>query len=180
MPRKPGKTSEPRGLGEFRTVPQLKRNNPQSLRKTLYEITERMLGKELSAVSSQLKAALRSRHGRSLHATLSGEILYNIIRDDTQIKYCHLEAYARRLEVPVSLLLLYSRLTANQNDRTPELNEAMLRTFGRIVKDATGKLGKDQANENLFQVDDLIRWINFYREETERAAQTNLFPATEE
>jgi hypothetical protein len=180
MPRKPSETSEPRWLGEFRIVPRLKRNNPQSLRKTLYEITERMLGKNLSAVSDQLKEALRSRHGRSLHATLSGEVLYNLIRDDTQIKYYHLEAYARRLEVPVSLLLLYSRLTANQDDRTPELNEAMLRTFGWIVKDAAAKLAKDPANQNLFQVDDLIRWISVYREETNRVAQASLFPLTEE
>src|SRR5690242_16255355 len=112
MPRKPAKQRKSRQLGPFHSVPELKRrNNPQSLRKALYEITKRKLGEDLSKVSVELKRALRTRQGRTLHNAYSDEVLYRILRDDTHIKYYHLEGYARQLGIPVSVLLLYSRLT---------------------------------------------------------------------
>lgn len=180
MPRKSAKSRKSRQLGSFHSVPELKRSNPQSLRKALYEITKRKLGEDLSKVSVELKRALRTRQGRTLHNAYSDEVLYRILRDDTHIKYYHLEGYARKLGIPVSLLLLYSRLTANQLDRTPHHNEAMLRSFARIAREALAKLNDDARNPDLFGIDDLLLWITVYEEESAKAEQVSFLPSTEE
>lgn len=178
--RKPIKARPSRKLGQFHTIPELKRNNPQSLRKILYELTLRQFDRNLSRAASELKSALRTRRGRTLHSTLSGESLFNILSDRTHIKYYHLEAYARQLKIPVSLIVLYSRLTANQHDGTPHLNGAMLAAFSRIVQDASTMLTKRQGDPELFKIDDLLRWIELYVNEADRTENLSLFPSSEE
>jgi hypothetical protein len=176
LTKKPALPRRPRRLGKFYEVPELKRNNPQSLRRVLYELTRERMDHNLAVVARELKAALRTRHGRTLHSTLSDESLYNILSDITHIKYYHLEAYARKLQIPVGLIVFFSRLTANQQDGTPQLNEAMLKAFSRIIKDARKKLAKGQGNPRLFQINDLLKWIEFYSAETTRAENPTLFP----
>jgi hypothetical protein len=176
MPKKQKVPERVRRLGTFFEKAELARNNPQSLRRVLYDLTTKKFDHNLKVTASELKAALRTRHGRTLHSTLSKESLFNILSDRTHIKYYHLEAYARKLGIPVSLIVLYSRLTANQQDRTPQLNEAMLNAFSRIIRSARKKLAKGQLDPKLFQIEDLLGWIAMYSEETSKAENPRLFP----
>lgn len=153
-----------------------KRNNPQSLRKVLHDITHEKYGKNLQRAATQLQGFIRRRHGRTLHANFSDEILFNLLTDRTHIKYYHLEAYARSLSIPITLLLLYSRLVANQEDETPHYSEAMIRGLEKILKEAAKSLKMNPENKNVFEIADLLRWATLYAEEIERSEQRTLFP----
>jgi len=172
----PRKLPPPRRLGEFIQVQNpTNRLNPQSLRKALYDLTKQLFGTDLSAAAVSLKNALRTRFGRNLRVGISDEILYNIIcGDKTHLKYAHLEAYARYMGIPVSLILFYSRLFANQQDQTPRENLVMLNAFAKIIRDA--QLKYDNTKKNVYNIDDLIRWAAIYRAEDN---EPSLFPLRE-
>jgi hypothetical protein len=158
-----------KGFGEFKQIKdQRKRNNPQSLRRTLYDATLKQYGDAPTLAAAKLSEALRTREGRTLHSSFSAEILYNILSDRSHIKYYHLEGYARDLGVPVSLILFYSRLTANQSDGASQSSKAMLRAYRSIIGDAVSKLTGDAENPHSFTIEDLLRWVEIYKSEQEQ------------
>lgn len=165
-----------RRLGQFFYVTNpAKRTNPQSLRRTLYDLTRHIVGSDLDRVALLLTDALRTRQGRNLRIGISGEVLYNIIcADKTHLKYAHLEAYARHLRIPVSLILLYSRLRANQQDKTPKQNLVMLNAFAKIIADAQKRY--DENDLSVYKIDDLVRWVALFQAEDKEPA---LFPMRE-
>jgi hypothetical protein len=177
MARKPPIQSPPkRQLGKFAVVADPRRRlNPQSLRSTLYEITELFFGRDLTRAAKSLNVALRTRFNRNLRQGLTEEILYNILCvDKTHIKYAHLEAYARYMDVPVSVILLYSRLRSNQRDARPQDNLSVLNGFSMIVQDALKKYNNSETD--LYRLDDLMRWTSLYKSQI---SAPELFPLIE-
>jgi len=181
MAKRPVKLKRRRRLGPFHLVPDPgRRNNPQSLRKSLYDITRKRYDTDLFSAAAELRSLLRRRHGRTLHSAFSDEVLYNILTDKSHIKYYHLEAYARRLGIPVALMLFYSRLTANQQDSAPYENAALVHAFQRIMKDAADALTRNPNDPELYKINDLLRWVQIYEEESARSEQMVLFPTVDE
>jgi hypothetical protein len=154
-------------LGKFKIVTDPRdRRNPQSLRKTLYDITSKLYEENLPAFAEMLRRALRTRMGRSLKASFSAESIYSILSvDRTHLKYFHLESFARHLNIPASLILFYSRLRSNQQDKPAHLNRAMLKAFARIIADAQYKLESKPNDEALFLIEDFFRWVEICGEE---------------
>jgi hypothetical protein len=178
--RKQHKPEERMSAGEFKRVPNTHdRRNPQSVRKTLYDITTALYNNNLPEFADSLRLALRTRMGRSLKSSFSSEGIYGLLIDRTHIKYYHLESYARLIGVPVSLILLYSRMTSNQEDEPPHLNRSMIAAFLKILNDASTKLEENPNQGNLYAIDDFFRWVQIYRDEESlrsQQPQLDLFP----
>src|SRR5689334_21456907 len=114
IPKKSSSDSSPKRLNEFLEVPNSKRMNPQSIRHMIIEYIVRCHGRDCAAAADELEKLRFAHKGRRYKSGITKHSLYKITRDEHQIKYLLLEAIAIERKVPVSLLLFYTRVCADQ------------------------------------------------------------------
>lgn len=161
------KKARPRILGQFiETQDEKKKFNPRSIRRVIYDIVVRYFKRNVTNAAQEFERVRRTHKDRGYRTEVKTEGYYYIIRDEQHLRYMHLEAIAIYLGVPVSLLLFYTRLRADQDEKENPLgkNEALLAGFARVIADATNRF-KDISNGTAasFEFDDLIRWVDLYK-----------------
>lgn len=121
--REQGVAGRKRNIRRFKQVAAQQRRNSQSIRRMLYDIIERRFGRSVDKASSHLSAALTSiRDHRGYHRGMTAESLYRTSRDDYFMTYSQLDAMAQIHRVPLSVLLLFTRVRSEME--TPERRRA--------------------------------------------------------
>jgi hypothetical protein len=101
---------------------------------------------------------------------ISQEILYAIVSDRTPLKYAHLEGFALALNVPASLILLFSRLYANQTNQQHSQTRQIVRAFIKVFEDLAQLVLDPQKPPHTFAIDDFYRWEKFFNDAMPRPA----------
>jgi hypothetical protein len=110
-------------LGEFRIVQDhTKRKNPKSLRKVLYDIVLHNFDGDLHIAATQLQQSISKNKLRNFGINITSETIYDIIQDRSHIKYAHLDAFAQYLNIPVGIILIYSRFLSHEDENRNDLN----------------------------------------------------------
>lgn len=106
-----------RKIGKFLEVPAEKRRNPNSVRRLLFQFIERVFNKNCVPAADALSKAPRVPGlARYYQRSFSGEVLYNLTRDDKSVSYTVLDAFARYHGVPLSLVLIFTRIHSEIDD----------------------------------------------------------------
>ncbi len=90
-----------------------KRVNPWVLRQILFEMVRDEFENDGYKAASRLQL---SRPSKGKMFPFTKHSIDNIIADRTALKYVHLEAMAEYYDIPTGLLLLFSRLRAEERD----------------------------------------------------------------
>ncbi|MFC4726188.1 hypothetical protein AB6B38_11880 [Glycocaulis abyssi] len=126
------------------------KKNPQSLRFLLIDIANHKHRGNITQLARTIKSSYASKYGigelteRSIRRNIS-EILY----DERRIEYWHIEVFANMIGVTSGQLLLFSRLTAEQNSSNgqPDI----------IRQSSISSLEKTDIS-NTLDLETLIRW----------------------
>ncbi|TRL37581.1 hypothetical protein FM996_02135 [Methylosinus sporium] len=154
----------PKRLGLFRIVEDDKeRKNPQSLRRVLYDIlmSEPYNG-DLEIAAQDLRKAAKIRKNRDLKTKISQNILYDIANDRIHIKYGHLDAFAQKMFIPAGLLLVYSRIIANQSSGKRGETLKIIKAMIIILSDIDKTLHNNPDYE--FGHADLKKWAGIFND----------------
>jgi hypothetical protein len=170
MARRPNKSTTdasseddatPKNLKDFLLVPNGERLNPQSIRQMIFEYIVRHHGGSCDAAASELQSRRYQYKGRKYRTGISKHTLYKITRDRHRILYLHLEAIAIERRVPVSLLLFYTRLRADQVEADGETRvNILIQGLTYALRDAEEKV----RNSKAINFDDLAIWIHKFAE----------------
>jgi hypothetical protein len=126
----------------------------------IHDIIANYHDRDIFDAATSFEAARFKHKQRTYKTGITQESLYEALRDETLIKYFLLEGIAIERDVPLSLLLFYTRLTANQSeDDARSKTFKLLFGFTRVLRDAQNRYGR----HHTFTFDDLIRWIDLYR-----------------
>jgi hypothetical protein len=160
VPRKL-KDDTPRRLGEFLDVPNDERMNPQSIRRMIFEYIVRCHGRDCEVAAEQLELHRVKHKGRRYKSGITKNSLYKLTRDEHPIKYFLLEAIAIERRVPVSLLLFYTRLNADQAEPDGQAKvNILLDGLASAVEDARAKIKRAKP----INFEDLAQWIDKFVE----------------
>lgn len=162
-PKKPSK----RQLNSFpETKDHGERRNPKSIRKLIYDVIRSDFDGNCNEAAAVFESVRKYHKNRKYKTSVTAESYYLIVHDKQSARYMHLEAIAIYLKVPVGLLLLYSRLTAEQNEDTdPHLRViGMLDALTLIVQHASDKAQKAEQVNELFGYHDLKLWIEYFKD----------------
>jgi len=128
--------------------PPAERLNPEVIRAFLHELVTIRFGRDVTAAAQAIDAA-RPKPGRKGHyrSDFRAETLYDLIQDRARIKYYHLEAVSHFYNMPVSVLLLFTRLRSELEDSREGLAKARdiiraTRRFLDRVEDAVASAEK--------------------------------------
>lgn len=105
-----------RKIDKFLEVPAVKRRNPNSVRRLLFQFIEQVFNKDCVPAAAALSTAPRGSLSRSYQMSFSGEVLYNLTRDDKSVSYTVLDAFARYHGIPLSLVLIFTRIHSEIDD----------------------------------------------------------------
>ena len=105
-----------RKIDKFLEVPAVKRRNPKSVRRLLFQFIEEAFDKDCVPAAAALSKAPRGSLSRSYQMSFSGEVLYNLTRDEKSASYTVLDAFARYHGVPLSLVLIFTRIHSELDD----------------------------------------------------------------
>ncbi|MBT9293109.1 hypothetical protein [Prosthecodimorpha staleyi] len=159
------KKQKSRRLGVFKTLSVEKRLNPQSLRNVIYEIIKSRYDGYLEDASIDIDAARDSTVQKRRKTLINEHVLYRITNDITSIRYAHLEGIALALNVPLSLILLYSRIISNQkNDKNHE-NKRIINAFKAIINDIDMAINNNGVKTHQFSIQDFNRWVDIFQRE---------------
>jgi hypothetical protein len=94
--------------------PSVDRKSPENLRRLLYDTIDQEFDRYLEAASNAFREALNKvkvedRRGYDV-ASVSPDTLYKAVRGKTGIGYGIINALAKYYKVPISVLLLYTRI----------------------------------------------------------------------
>ncbi|MGE0677204.1 hypothetical protein [Pseudolabrys sp.] len=153
------KKQRQRILREFKEIKSKERRNPQTIRRLIYDILKQYFDGNLHVAATRLNKNRVAHKGRNYKTQISQEGLYSVSRDRQWIKYLLLEALAIELKVPVSVLLFYTRLRSEQEERDNGTRaRAMIKGFSAVVSDAKRKM----ESSHRFDFNDLREWLNLY------------------
>lgn len=172
-PRRPSK----RQLNVFpETKDHSERRNPKSIRKLIYDVIRSDFEGDCNKAALKFEEVRKAHKNRNYKTSVTAESYYRIVHDKQSARYMHLEAIAIYLKVPVGLLLLYSRLTAEQNeDNEPRLRVmGMLDALALIVQHAKEKAQKAEQINELFRYYDLKLWIDYFKDRPRPGAGTSV------
>jgi hypothetical protein len=156
-----------KGLGAFKIVPDAQRLNPQTIRRMIHDIVVNEFENNLQLAAAELVKGRREYKNRNYKSGISGEGLYQLITDRHWIRYHQLEAFAIQRGVPISLLLFYTRLVADQGESEGRQKvQRLLRGFRRVLDDAQSKF----RNGSPFGYADLVRWTENYKAHSQNEA----------
>lgn len=133
--------------------------NPNSLTRLLIAIRQDFTGEDMK----KFAGTLTKSGNRYKRTTVNQKHIADIEENKRSIRYIDIEKYARVLGIPSGLLLLFSRMMAN-DDEIREHNAGMARVLVEIFKDITAETwferpriekGKDAREINL---EELERW----------------------
>jgi hypothetical protein len=151
----------PKRLAEFLPVPNGERLNPQSIRQMIFDYIVRHHAGDCDAAARELQARRYKYKGRKYRTGISKHTLYKITRDRHRILYLLLEAIAIERRVPVSLLLFYTRLRADQvESNSEEKVNVLIQGLTYALQDAEEKV----ARSKTIDFDDLAHWIDKFVE----------------
>lgn len=158
-----------RQIGAFREkIPQADRLNPESIRKLIYDFCMHECGGDLDKSAKILRESIKKSKNRTLNMTFTADSLYEILRDRTHIKYGHLDALAKYYNVPVSFLLIYTRLYADQEDNkyddSIQMLEGYMRIFSYYLLHVADKsdLRSEKSRKKSLEYEDFKYWIKLY------------------
>jgi hypothetical protein len=158
-PKKSKADPVPKKLAEFLPVPNEKRMNPQSIRHMIFEYIVRCHGRDCDAAARELELRRFQHKKRKYKSGITKNSLYKITRDEHQIRYLLLEAIAIERKVPVSLLLFYTRLCADQTEADSEIKlNNLIRGLTFALQDAEVKVKRGK----LINFDDLAHWVDAF------------------
>jgi hypothetical protein len=153
----------PRRVKSFSVPNKRERKNPQSLRRILYDIIAIDFLGSCTDAAKELSDCLTGAEQFRKHRTLfTGESLYRVARDEQPISFNQLDAMSLYYKVPMSLILLFSRLRSEIEDSTGHSNKSALEVIEcmksalaiieRIVRDAPSDLKNayDYMNHSRF------------------------------
>lgn len=127
----------PRRIGhELKRRPPAERLNPEVIRAFLHEFVSERFNRNATAAAEAVESA-RPKPGRKGHyrSDFRPETLYDLIHDRARLKYYQLESIAHFYQIPVSALLLFTRLRSELEDTRLGASKALdlTRAFRRFV-----------------------------------------------
>lgn len=128
MAKKPAYTESPRFIKEFVEVRPGERNNSNSLRRLLFDVVVHDFDGNSRDAAARFRKLLRDSRDRRkfrMHGKgLSAWTLRRVIDDAAPINFNLLDALAHHLEMPMGLLLLYSRIRSETETARGDISEA--------------------------------------------------------
>jgi hypothetical protein len=104
----------PKRIRKFLRVAPRERNNSNSIRRLLFDVVWQDFERSTMAAAQRFKQILHeakdARKFRLHGKGLSGWSVYRVTRDAQSITYTQLDAMAQHLDIPMSLLLLFTRV----------------------------------------------------------------------
>jgi hypothetical protein len=108
------KKLSPKRLKAFLNVAPKDRNNSNSIRRLLFDVIWHHFNRSTTAAAHHFREVLRdSKHRRKFRTSgrgLSEWPLYRVTRDDQPIAFTQLDAIAQHLNVPLAVILLFTRI----------------------------------------------------------------------
>ena len=102
-----------RNVRDFLKVLPEKRRNSQSIRRHLFDVVKYEFDGNCALAADRLSALLRECHQQpGMRTAFSAETLYKATRDISLITYNQLDSVALQQDVPVSLILAFTRVRA--------------------------------------------------------------------
>jgi hypothetical protein len=131
---------EKRRIRKFVEVEPEKRQNPNSIRRLFFQFIDQEFDKDCRPAAAALSSTERPNGvTRSYQRGLSEESLYNFTRDRRSIDYATLDAFARYHNVPLSLVLLFTRIHSELEDENRRIESHASRTIAGL-RQALNKL----------------------------------------
>lgn len=129
MPKEPlSIIRSPRRLKHFNDVPPQQRNNSNSIRRLLFDVVVRDFGGSTTAAATRFRRLLHDSQDRRkyrMHGKgLSEWTLKRVALDDTPVNFNQLDALAHHLEMPVGLVLLFTRVRSEVEGDRGDIHEA--------------------------------------------------------
>ena len=128
MAKEPAYSESPRFIKEFVEVQPGERNNSNSLRRLLFDVVVHDFKGNSRDAAARFRKLLRDSRDRRkfrMHGKgLSAWTLRRVIDDVAPINYNLLDALAHHLEMPMGLLLIYSRVRSETETARGDISEA--------------------------------------------------------
>lgn len=157
------KGRRPRRIGPvLKPVKAADRLNPQVFRALLHELVTERFGRDVILAAETINAA-RPPAGRKGHfrSEFRAETLYDLINDRARIKYYQLEAVAHLYRIPVSMLLLFTRVRSELEDprdgfaRAIDLlkgSRAFINSLERLLEQRRDEAGRGERSEDTANI----------------------------
>lgn len=138
------------------------KRNPISIRKLFFDIIEhRFFGNKNYAARELKKFVELNTNTETIYRNkkLTPTMISRINSDELYIQYWHLELMARYLDIPLGMILLYTRMQSNirNNSDGVQENQQILRTLSRI--------SEKEMHANSLDFKNLEEWSEIFKQE---------------
>ena len=128
MAKKPFNSPSPRRIKTLKQVEPHERNNSNSLRTLLFDVIERDYDGSTRDAAQRFRQLLKQSRDRRkfrMHGKgLSPWSLSRVCDDDTPITFAQLDALAHHVEMPMGLVLLFSRIRSEVESARGDITDA--------------------------------------------------------
>lgn len=112
-----------------------KRRNSQSIRRLLFDTIYHEFDRSCHIASERLKPLLKgSRDRRGYHRNMSADSIYKVSRDTQFASYTHIDAIAQFHKVPMSVILLFTRIRSELESPERRKSQEAMRIINAFQK----------------------------------------------
>jgi hypothetical protein len=149
-----------------------KRRNSQSIRRLLFDTIYHEFDRSCHIASEKLKPLLKvARDRRGYHRNMSADSIYKVSRDIQFASYTHIDAIAQFHKVPMSVILLFTRIRSELESPDRRKSQEAMRIINAfqkalsVLETHTAKAGK--SDDDVYTLIDYSVFQEFaeaYRE----------------